>query len=83
VLKAYPNYPLAEYRLALAHARKGETAQAEIAYRNFIEAWKNADSNIPELVDARQTLARSAGPQRTPAARENAMAQGRQTATRQ
>jgi tetratricopeptide (TPR) repeat protein len=56
ILHLNPNYPLAHYHLAQAYQRNGELDQARQAYQTFLQVWKSADANIPELVDARQQL---------------------------
>lgn len=56
VLRSNPNYFLVEYHLAQAFARKGESEQAQIAYRRFLNLWRGADSDIPELGDAKKAV---------------------------
>ena len=56
ILHLNPNYPLAQYHLAEAYQRKGQNQQALAAYARFLEIWKNADADIPEVVDARKQL---------------------------
>lgn len=58
ILKLNPNYPLAHYHLAKAYAAKNQTDQARAAYARFLEVWKDADSDIPEVVLARKVLGR-------------------------
>jgi len=36
---------------------QGDTAEARAAYHGFLILWKDADSDIPMLKDAKQTLA--------------------------
>ena len=57
ILKINPNYPLAQYHLAQAYERKGKPAQARTAYERFLQIWKNADSDIPEVVKAKARTA--------------------------
>jgi len=54
ILHLNPNYPLAEYHLALAWERKGELAEAHQAYTSFLKIWKDADDDIPEVVSAKR-----------------------------
>ena len=54
ILKLNPNYPLAEYHLAQAYERKDLQAQAREAYRRFLEIWKGADTDIPEVIAAQK-----------------------------
>ena len=64
ILRLNPNYPLAQYHLAQAYRRKGQAEQARAAYERFLQIWKGADADIPEVVDAKkELLALSAGPQ--------------------
>ena len=56
VLGLNPNYPLARFHLAQAYDGKGEIEQAHDNYRLFLEAWKDADADIPEVVTARASL---------------------------
>jgi tetratricopeptide (TPR) repeat protein len=63
ILRLNPNYPLAQYHLAQAYRRKGDTGAARTAYERFLQIWKAADADIPEVVDARKELSAStAGP---------------------
>src|ERR1700693_3256561 len=54
VLRLNPNYPLAQYHLAQAYQRNGQLADARAAYERFLQIWKNADADIPEVVDAKR-----------------------------
>lgn len=56
ILRLNPNYPLAHYHLAQAYERKGDNAQARSNYFKFLEAWKQADADIPEVVAAKKAL---------------------------
>jgi tetratricopeptide (TPR) repeat protein len=56
ILRLNPNYPLAQFHLAEACARKGQAAQARAAYARFLEIWNNADADIPEVVQARKAV---------------------------
>lgn len=58
ILKLNPNYPRVHYHLAKAYAAKNQTDQAHAAYARFLEVWKDADSDIPEVVLARKVLGR-------------------------
>jgi DNA-binding winged helix-turn-helix (wHTH) protein/tetratricopeptide (TPR) repeat protein len=53
-----PMYSLAHLGLARALAQQGHAAQAAESYRRFLEAWNNADPNLPVLQQAREELAR-------------------------
>jgi len=46
--------PKVNYYLARLYEQEGEVQQAQRYYATFLDLWKNADSDLPELVDARQ-----------------------------
>jgi tetratricopeptide (TPR) repeat protein/DNA-binding winged helix-turn-helix (wHTH) protein len=56
ILKLNPNYPLVHYHLARAYEGKGQSAEARAEYQRFLQVWKNADSEIPEIVTAHRAL---------------------------
>ncbi|MGI9067604.1 MAG: tetratricopeptide repeat protein [Pyrinomonadaceae bacterium] len=56
ILRLNPNYPLAHYHLAQAFERKGLREQARTEYERFLQVWKDADADIPEVVAARKVL---------------------------
>ena len=58
ILKLNPNYPLVHYHLALAYERKGQPDQARAEYEQFLNVWKDADADIPEVIAAKKALAR-------------------------
>lgn len=58
VLRLNPNYPLAHYHLAQAFERRGDAERARSEYRQFLEVWKGADSDIPEVIAANICWAR-------------------------
>jgi hypothetical protein len=45
---------LAEYHLAQAYERKGESASARAAYQRFLETWSHADADTPEVGEAKK-----------------------------
>jgi predicted Zn-dependent protease len=47
-------YPLARLGLARAAALQGDTAKARQAYQDFFGIWKDADVDIPILVEAKK-----------------------------
>ncbi len=53
-----PLYPLAHLGLARAAVLKGDTATARKAYDNFFALWRDADSDIPLLQQAREEYRR-------------------------
>ncbi|UCE40894.1 MAG: protein kinase [Candidatus Aminicenantes bacterium] len=50
-------HPRYRYLLAKLYEEKGEVAKAIEQYEVFLELWKDADSNLPELEDAKKRLA--------------------------
>ncbi len=56
ILKINPNYPLAQYHLAQAYERKGQREQARAAYDRFLNNWKEADADLPEVIEAKKRL---------------------------
>jgi predicted Zn-dependent protease len=56
ILRLNSNYPLAQYHLAQAYQRKGQTAGARTGYEKFLQIWNSADADIPEMVDAQRKL---------------------------
>jgi pentatricopeptide repeat protein len=51
--------PIYHYRLAKVYDAKGLKEQARAEYRKLLEDWKDADSGIPELTDAKKRLGSS------------------------
>ncbi|MFT3746154.1 MAG: tetratricopeptide repeat protein [Pyrinomonadaceae bacterium] len=56
ILSINPHYPRAQYFLARAFEAKGDVDQARSSYGSFLETWKYADHNIPEVVSTRKYL---------------------------
>lgn len=54
ILRLNPSYPLASFRLGQAFQAIGLTQSAKESYSNFLETWKNADENIPEINQVKQ-----------------------------
>jgi Tfp pilus assembly protein PilF len=57
ILKLNPNYPLVHYHLAQAYERKGSRDQARAEYQQFLEVWKEADADVPEIINAKRAVA--------------------------
>ncbi len=49
-------YPLAHLGLARAAALERDTAQARKSYKDFLKEWNDADTDLPQLLAARQEL---------------------------
>jgi predicted Zn-dependent protease len=49
-----PLYPLAHVGLARAAALTGDTARSRKEYQDFFAAWKDADADLPVLLEARK-----------------------------
>ncbi len=49
-----PLFPLAHLGLARAAAIAGDTAKSRQAYRDFFALWKDADADIPILIEAKK-----------------------------
>jgi serine/threonine protein kinase/tetratricopeptide (TPR) repeat protein len=48
-----PAYPLAHLGLARASMLSGDTTTARTEYQNFFAAWKDADKDLPVLIEAK------------------------------
>jgi len=49
---------LARLGLARAYALEGDTAKAKAAYKDFLNLWKDADSDVPVLIQAKAEYAK-------------------------
>lgn len=56
ILRTSPNYPLVQYHLAQAYERKGDHEKARIARQHFLTSWGQADSDLPEIKQARKIV---------------------------
>jgi eukaryotic-like serine/threonine-protein kinase len=54
----FPLASLARIGSARAHALQGDTAKAKAAYQDFLALWKDADSDIPILTQAKVEYAK-------------------------
>jgi serine/threonine protein kinase/Flp pilus assembly protein TadD len=52
-------YPLADLGLARAAALQGDTATARKAYQDFFAFWKDADNDLPVLIEAKKEYAKT------------------------
>jgi tetratricopeptide (TPR) repeat protein len=66
ILSFNPNYPLAQYHLAVAYERKRDVRSAQLAYCRFLNSWKDADPDIPEIAAANSSLSRLSRSVETP-----------------
>lgn len=53
----WPAYTLSHLYLARILARQKKTAEARAEYETFLDRWKNADPDLPQLAQARRELA--------------------------
>jgi serine/threonine protein kinase/predicted Zn-dependent protease len=51
-------WPLAHLGLARAAALQGDVAKSRQAYENFFRLWKDADADLPELIEAKREYGR-------------------------
>lgn len=49
-----PLWPLAHLGLARAAVLSGDTAKARLAYEDFFRLWKDADADLPVLIEAKK-----------------------------
>jgi len=54
-------HPQYHYRLAKLYQEKGATQKAIKEYEKFLDIWKDADEDLPELIDARARYAKLFG----------------------
>jgi len=47
-------WPLAHLALARASAMQGDSAQARQSYQDFFTLWKDADQDLPILIEAKR-----------------------------
>lgn len=57
LLNQYQNYPQAQLGLARAYAKAGNKDEAKKAYQAFFTTWKNADQDLPQLIEAKKEFA--------------------------
>jgi tetratricopeptide (TPR) repeat protein len=48
--------PMYHYRLAKLYEQAGDKGKAAATYSKFLEVWKNADRNLPAVLDANARL---------------------------
>jgi cytochrome c-type biogenesis protein CcmH/NrfG len=47
---------MARFHLAQAYQRKGRRAEAIVQFKQFLDLWKHADPDLPELAVARRAV---------------------------
>lgn len=57
LVKLNPHWARAHYQLGQAYERKGEADKARAAYQRFLQVWQAADVDIPEVQQAKASLA--------------------------
>jgi len=55
-LRLFPGIARARFHLAQAYWKKGSKDAARAQYRQFLELWKHADEDLPELAEARSRV---------------------------
>jgi len=58
VLKINPNYAQTHYLLGQVYQRLGKNGKARVHFQKFLEIWKDADKNLPQLIEAKKHLER-------------------------
>ncbi|MBC8183798.1 tetratricopeptide repeat protein [candidate division KSB1 bacterium] len=54
-------HPKYHYRLAKLYEEKGTTQKAIKEYEKFLDIWKDADEDLPELIDTKDRLKKLIG----------------------
>ena len=55
-LEYNPNYALAHYQLGKVYEKMKIIAKAKKHYEKFLDLWKDADEDLPELIDGKKRL---------------------------
>jgi tetratricopeptide (TPR) repeat protein len=55
-LRVFPGMAMARFHLAQAYQRRGRAAEAGAQFRQFLDLWKHADVDLPELAEARRAV---------------------------
>jgi non-specific serine/threonine protein kinase len=56
VLEINPNYAQTHYMLGLIYEKKGKKEKAREHFQKFLEIWKDADENLPQLIEGKKRL---------------------------
>lgn len=60
-----PLYPLARLGLGRAYVLQGDNEKAQKAYEDFFALWKDADADLPALIEAKREFAKLTAKNRT------------------
>ena len=58
VFKINPNYAQTHYLLGQIYQKQGKREKARAHFQKFLEIWKDADKNLPQLIEAKKYLER-------------------------
>jgi tetratricopeptide (TPR) repeat protein/TolB-like protein len=56
VIRINPNHAQSHYLLGLVYQKRGEQEKAKEHFEKFMYIWKDADENLPQLVEAKKQL---------------------------
>jgi serine/threonine protein kinase/tetratricopeptide (TPR) repeat protein len=56
VFKINPNYAQAHYLLGLIYQKQGRKEKAKEHFQKFIDIWKDADENLPQLLEVKKRI---------------------------
>lgn len=56
VIRINPNHAQSHYLLGLVYQKRGEQEKAREHFEKFMYIWKDADENLPQLVEAKKQL---------------------------
>jgi len=56
VFKINPNYAQTHYLLGLVYQKQGRKEKAKEHFQKFMDIWKDADENLPQLIGAKKRL---------------------------
>ena len=56
VIRINPNHAQSHYLLGLVYQKRGEQEKAKEHFEKFMDIWKDADDNLPQLVEAKKQL---------------------------